>query len=335
LYPGGAVGSALPPDATEAINKFEQQKAQTLADAHRRVAEERQALIQQLRELQDRYTKAGQLDQAVAVRDRIRQMEGETGTGEVIPDPGNAVQFRGQEHRTFRVAVTGQTEGSIWGTGPFTDDSSIATAAVMAGILRPGERGVVRITILPGQDSYPAATINGVTSLPYAQWPGSYSISPDGGAAVVPVLPLHNYGPAPAALPDPGTLSSYRSYVGGNFVFKIVGSTQGTIWGCDTYTDDSPLAVAAVHAGIVAPGETKVVKVIILPGQQHYEGCTKNGITSDSWGSWAGSYQIQLGDVAPRPDAEPTVLPPSPRYHPRSSGTNIYNNNASKTWQNQ
>ncbi|HSU65498.1 MAG TPA: LCCL domain-containing protein, partial [Tepidisphaeraceae bacterium] len=294
--PQGGTASQLPPDAQDAIQKFEQQQMEARRELERRLAEQRDVLVRQLKELQDRYTRAGQLDEAVAVRDRVRQLQGESayGAGEPIPDPGNAIQFRGREHQSIRIMVTGATDGWIWGANPYTDDSSIATAAVQAGILRPGERGVVRIRMLPGRDHYEAATFNGVTSQAYGPWPGSYLIEPE---RIARPAKLHSYGPPPSALPDPGTLTEYRGHIGENFVFTVVGSTAATIWGTGTYTDDSPLSVVAVHAGLVSPGESKVVRVIILPGQDHYQGSTQNGVTSQDWGNFGGSYQVSALDA--------------------------------------
>ncbi len=40
-------------------------------------------------------------------------------------------------------------DGSVWGSGPFTTDSSLATAAVHSGVLRAGQTGIVRVTIVP------------------------------------------------------------------------------------------------------------------------------------------------------------------------------------------
>jgi hypothetical protein len=98
--------------------------------------------------------------------------------------------------------------------------------------------------------------------------------------------------PAPVAEADPGTLVNFRDRVGQTFVFEIVGRAGSTIWGDGVYTDDSAIAVAAVHAGIVRVGEKALVQVRILPGQRSYEGATRNGVQSSTYGNWEGSYSI-------------------------------------------
>ena len=64
------------------------------------------------------------------------------------------------------------------------------------------------------------------------------------------------------------------------------------MWGTDIYTDDSALACAAVHAGVVLAGQTKVVTVKIVAGQSSYQGSVRNGVTSSSYGTWPGSYSF-------------------------------------------
>ena len=45
-----------------------------------------------------------------------------------------------------------------------------------AGVLGNGLKGVVKVTILPGQQSYPAATRGGITSHSWGQWSASYRV---------------------------------------------------------------------------------------------------------------------------------------------------------------
>ena len=74
----------------------------------------------------------------------------------------------------------------------------------------------------------------------------------------------------------------------------MVGSLNaGFVWGSNPYTADSHVATAAVHAGVLRPGESGVVFVTILPGQQLYPGSIKNGVNSVQWNSFGLSYRIQ------------------------------------------
>ena len=95
-----------------------------------------------------------------------------------------------------------------------------------------------------------------------------------------------------AGLPDPGKLTGYRDRVGQQFTFTVTGYQLGYVWGTDIYTDDSDLAVAAVHAGLLAVGETGDVTVEILPGQDHYEGSNRNGVQSIGYDATPGAYRF-------------------------------------------
>jgi hypothetical protein len=89
----------------------------------------------------------------------------------------NASQYRGQDG--LRVSLDCTSGGdptiySVWGTGTYTDDSSVCSAGVHAGRITAAEGGTVRIEIAPGMESYEGSEANGVTSLSYGQWDGSY-----------------------------------------------------------------------------------------------------------------------------------------------------------------
>jgi hypothetical protein len=316
--PEGFVVTALPPEAQGLLDRAAAQDAQAREEMQGKLSEHRAALIQGLKELQDRFTKAGQLDEAVAVRDRVRQLEaaasprpgpmfGGPVRAPVIPDPGNLTSYRDRVGQTFNFEVTGSTHGAVWGDGTYTDDSSLAAAAVHAGTLQPGQHGVVRVAILPGRDQYEGSERNGVSSAPYGAWPGSYRVQ-----ALRRSRTLRAY-PTEPPLSDPGRLSDYRDRVGQTLFFNTTGSDVGTIWGSGVYTDDSPLAAAAVHAGQLKVGEQGVVRVTILPGQESYEGSTQNGITTQPYGPFPGSYRVERGPVtALPPGARSEVLPGAP-----------------------
>ena len=104
-------------------------------------------------------------------------------------------------------------------------------------------------------------------------------------------------------LPDPGNgLQQYRGSIGRVLLFRVTGTASGSLWGTDIYTDDSVLAKAAVHAGVLEVGEEGIVVVTILPGQGGYSASDRNGIVSSGYGTWGGSFQVQaLGAEALEP----------------------------------
>ncbi|WP_442944117.1 LCCL domain-containing protein [Nostoc sp.] len=64
----------------------------------------------------------------------------------------------------------------------------------------------------------------------------------------------------------------------------------GSIWGTDIYTDDSSICSAAVHAGLISTKQGGKVTIRIKPGQFSYTGTNRNGVTSQNYGSFSGSF---------------------------------------------
>jgi hypothetical protein len=79
--------------------------------------------------------------------------------------------------------------GAVIGSGPYTDGSSICTAAVHAGAIDAQRGGTVTIQVLPGESRYAGSTQNFVTSQGYAEpWGGSFAVLPatDSGVGKTP-----------------------------------------------------------------------------------------------------------------------------------------------------
>lgn len=90
-------------------------------------------------------------------------------------------------------------------------------------------------------------------------------------------------------------LRSLAQKIGQSFFFQVTGEVNGTLWGSDIYTSDSVLATACVHAGLLRPGETGVVKVTMVPPIPVFQGLTRHGVTSQPWTTgWAGAYRVEL-----------------------------------------
>lgn len=135
-------------------------------------------ILAELKKMQDIFCKEGKLDEAVAVRDLARGLRGGNVTGAaVLPDPGYVNNPVADIGKVFYYEVTGNTTGgSIYGTDLYTTGSFLAMAAVHSGVLKNGQRGVVKVTILAGRDSYPASMKNDITSSQYSTWGVSFKV---------------------------------------------------------------------------------------------------------------------------------------------------------------
>jgi LCCL domain len=174
--------------------------------------------------------------------------------------------------------VTGNSAGGVWGNHVYTDDSNLATAAVHAGILFPGQTRSVNATIYHGQGYYPASMGSyGLMNSAWGVWPRSYIVEA---------------APDADALSDPGNLRAYSGLLGQSFLFQVTPTLIGAVWGTGEYTDDSMLATA-VHAGILGFAQTGVVMVTILPGQNEFPSSFQNDVLSSHRGAWACSYMVE------------------------------------------
>ena len=233
-----------------------------------------------------------------------------------------ADSYRGRNGQlvTFTFPGGGTTSGRLWGTGIYTDDSSIALAAVHAGLITPQRGGTVTIEILPGRNSYQGSSRNGVTSNGYGSWHGSFRFVDSrqsrqddyGQSRQVDSRNSRQDDYRPPRTDDsgrsrqtvrgasniPGAWNTQAdSYRGRNgqlvtFTFPGGGTTSGRLWGTGIYTDDSSIALAAVHAGLITPQRGGTVTIEILPGRNSYQGSSRNGVTSNGYGSWHGSFRF-------------------------------------------
>ena len=190
----------------------------------------------------------------------------------------NLVAYNGQVGQQLSLnCLPNGTLHPVWGTGVYTGNSSVCSAAVHAGIIRPVTGGQVNVEIAPGQTAYTGAMRNGVSSL---DWESS-----DTSFVFIGNRPL-NY------IADwSDTAESYRGQNGQRILISCApNGSLNSVWGTMTYTDDSSICSAAVHAGLITTAQGGNVMIEIAGGEIAYEGTTQNGVTSSEWGRWEGSF---------------------------------------------
>jgi hypothetical protein len=151
------------------------QKAEAARDEG--VRERRHALAQQLKPLQDAYAREGSLDEALAIRAQIRRLRPGVAGVEPVPD---ILECRAEDvGKSFLFEMVGTSRGPLWGTEIYTADSSPATAAVHAGVLKPGERAVVKVTVVDTRDrpSFEGSLRNGIQSDPWGGWDYGFQVA--------------------------------------------------------------------------------------------------------------------------------------------------------------
>lgn len=91
--------------------------------------------------------------------------------------------------------------------------------------------------------------------------------------------------------------AQYRGQDGDRIAFLCPpdGDATASVWGTKTYTDDSSVCAAAVHAGLINTVEGGRVIIEIAPGEDAYQGTEANGVTSQDYGAWQGSFTFPVG----------------------------------------
>jgi hypothetical protein len=195
--------------------------------------------------------------------------------------------LRGQNGQKFTLTCPPNGSlGRLWGTDLYTDDSSICTAAVHAGLIGTANGGSVSIEIRPGASSYKGSSRNGVTSIGYGGYSGSFVFV--GGQG--------NGGGGNSAINATWATQadSLRGRNGQRFTFTCPanGVVSSRLGGSGTYTDDSSICTAAVHAGLISARGGGTVTIEIMPGASSYQGSKRNGVTSSGYGGWGGSFRF-------------------------------------------
>jgi len=133
-------------------------------------------LFARLKALQTEHMLAGRLDEALAIRGRLRSLRGDLFG--IKPDPGNMTDYAAADlGKSYLFDIVGSTDGNVWGHGLYTGDSAVASAAVHAGVLRDGERGVVRVTLVDGSESvFEAIERYGIRSLEYGNYTVAFTV---------------------------------------------------------------------------------------------------------------------------------------------------------------
>ena len=166
--------------------------------------------------------------------------------------------------------------GTVWGSGTYTSDSRVCRAAVHGGAI-PANGGVVVVTPAPGRPAYTGSEANGITTSDYGPWAGSFTVAAASSAGAEPVACPANFERQSAPL---------------SCFCASEATTSGVVWGSGTYTTDSRVCRAAVHAGVI-PMTGGTVNIQPAPGQQSYAGSAANGITTSNYGPWSGSFTFQ------------------------------------------
>ncbi len=208
------------------------------------------------------------------------------------------------------VSATARAVGSI-STGTA---ATAATAALPARVATLAE-GVLQAMLLSKlKVAFALVLLTVVALVGLAQgvaagWPGDRDPGDSSGqvsnpqANDVPAAATKNQpdpkAPDPAPQSRPLTLDEVNAKMlrdpGNRFDVELVGRTDGVVSGAELYFYDSALDAAAVHAGLVKPGEKAIITVTVVKCPKSGMGSTRNGVKSNRWdGARAGDTALLL-----------------------------------------
>jgi hypothetical protein len=90
----------------------------------------------------------------------------------------------------------------------------------------------------------------------------------------------------------PTNMHGLCEMVGATYYFCVTGITEGQLWGTDIYSGDSTIGAAAVHAGLLKPGETDVLRVTVVTPPEKFPGTVRNGVTSTEYGRYQYAWRL-------------------------------------------
>lgn len=190
------------------------------------------------------------------------------------------VEFaRGQNGRRITmVCPPGGSAANVWGDQYYTDDSSVCTAAVHAGVIDFVSGGAVTVTIHPGRGRYASTLRNGVQSSEYGTHTGSFTV----GKAT-------DDGQVDWTTTAKGFAASSAKQI---TVVCPPGGEAGEVWGSEVYTDDSSICTAAVHAGAITFEAGGRVTLKSAGEQRAFAASMQRGVTSQSYNAYPSSFSI-------------------------------------------
>lgn len=200
-----------------------------------------------------------------------------------IPGTYSASAFSREAGRrlVFICPAIGKPSDNVWGVDVYSADSAICSAAIHAGVLAFQQTGLVAIVMGGTASSFEGTSRNGVTSTSYPI--GGYSFTFDRNTGPAAIDWLTSMQDVPADFNQSVTV-----------ICPTGGNADGVVWGTDTYTNDSPICLAAVHAGVINfdGGAVSVTKVA---GLDSYAATLQHDIQSRSWSAWADAFTVSAG----------------------------------------
>lgn len=233
--------------------------------------------------------------------------------------------FKARPESVVCACPSGFDTGIVWGSGPYTGDSDVCTAALHSGLISE-HNFVVEVISRGANESYPGSSSNGVTTRDWGNYGESFEIvagpfDPDEGGQDADVAEVAEASPevtpeptpeptpestpvaAPAASPEVVEITETPDDAVASSLPECAvmphgletytcscpgGPVSGSVWGSGPYTADSHICTAANHAGLIGLQGAEV-SLIRLLGLDAYTASERNQVQTRAWGSYTSS----------------------------------------------
>jgi hypothetical protein len=197
-------------------------------------------------------------------------------------DGDNAGAFRGQPGRRITYVCPAKVSivEMLWGTNDYADTSRICLAALHAGVLQRNQAGIVTVIFSGPIESFRGSEQYNIASRSAPREETSFHFESPGQPGLVDAQTTAEG--VPADFPTPIIVVCPRD----------VKPSAGAIYGTGSYTADSPICIAAQHAGVLAPGVGGAVQVTMVDGETTFLGTKANDVTSGKRDGPMAAYRL-------------------------------------------
>lgn len=94
----------------------------------------------------------------------------------IRPEAAHGIKVGEEAVVLVRGRAQGAGSGALYGSGPYTHDSSFRTSAVHAGLLGHDELGLVRVRMIKHNGNHESELRNGIRPHPWGEYHASYTL---------------------------------------------------------------------------------------------------------------------------------------------------------------
>ena len=182
----------------------------------------------------------------------------------------------------------------VYGTDVYSSDTPVCAAAMHAGVMS-ARGGEVTVVVEPGRPAYRGSKRNGITSHDRGTHDASFRFH---GPVVVQAAPEVR---APIVVDAGCSFEANQLHGEPGSIHRVSCPPHctadlppwGGAWGTDTYSGNSRICVAAIHAGLSSDAGGGEFTLILGDKRPAFRGSKRNGVESRDLGAQDVSFRLQ------------------------------------------